>query len=112
MSGPTLNQEFERKFGGNAADVFTTTTLERTALCIEKLPIKNKNPVIPQPSHSPDVSQRTSFSRNWKLGTQVQRCESVEGIIKKKKEKKSKHVFLQNKTWNADKYGVVGVVLI
>jgi hypothetical protein len=97
MSGQTLNQEFERKFGGNAADVFTTTTLERTALCIEKLPIKNKNPVIPQPPHSPDVSQRTSFSRNWKLGTQVQRCESVEGIIKKKKKRKANTCFFKIK---------------
>jgi len=34
MSGQTKNQEFERNFGGNAADVITTTTLERTALCI------------------------------------------------------------------------------
>jgi hypothetical protein len=52
--------------------------------------------------------QRTSFSQNWKLSAEVRRCESVEGIT----EKKCKRVFLQNKTWNADKYGVVGVVLI
>jgi hypothetical protein len=29
-----MKQELERNFCGNAGDVFTTTTLERTALCI------------------------------------------------------------------------------
>jgi len=53
MSGQTVNEEFERNFGGNAADVFTTTTLERKALCIFGLlisiyqfcPIGGKPPV-------------------------------------------------------------------
>ena len=50
-----MNQEFERNFGGNAADVYTTA-LEGTALCIQKFAITNKYPVVSQPLHGPDVS--------------------------------------------------------